>query len=81
MHALYELNFREIDYSVDKYQRSGMVKLIFLLLPIKIWGSFIWKKEMNKYQTIDESNREIVGKLNSVKTLLGRTIIVTAVKE
>ena len=81
MHALCELNFRKIDYTVDKYQRSGMVKLIFLILPIKIWGSFIWKKEITKYKTIDESNREIVEKLNSVKTLLGRTIIVSAVKE
>ena len=81
MHALNELNFQEIDYTIDKYQRPGIGKVIFFLLPIKFWGSLIWMREVKKYKTIDESNKEIVGKLNSLPTLLGRTIIVSAKKK
>jgi ubiquinone/menaquinone biosynthesis C-methylase UbiE len=81
MHALHEINFQEIDFTIDKYQRSGFGKLIFFLLPIKFFGSLIWVKEVKKYKTIDDTNREIVRKLNSIPVLLGRTIIVSAKKK
>jgi len=80
IHALYEMNFRKIDFTIDKYQRSGIGKAIIFLLPIKFFGSLIWRKEVNKYKTIDDSNREIIRKLNSLSVLLGRTVIVSATK-
>ncbi|MDQ7837596.1 MAG: class I SAM-dependent methyltransferase [Thermodesulfobacteriota bacterium] len=80
MHALHELNFKQIDFVVDKYQRSGIGKAIILWLPIRLVGSKIWRREVKKYKTIDDSNREIVRKLNSLPILLGRTIIVSAIK-
>jgi ubiquinone/menaquinone biosynthesis C-methylase UbiE len=80
MHALSELNFRQVDFTVDKYQRSGIAKALFFWLPIKLFGSMIWSKEVKKYKTIDESNKKMVGKINSLPVLLGRTIIVSAKK-
>jgi len=80
MHALSESHFKEVQVTVDKYQRSGMVKALFVGLPIKLLGSMIYRKEVNKRKTIDESNQEIVKELNSLKILFGRTVIVSAVK-
>ncbi len=80
IHALIESNFKEIDFTVDKYQRSGLVKIILFWLPIKIFASIIMKREKTKYKTIDNSNIEIVRALNSLPVLLGRTIIVSANK-
>ena len=80
MHALHELNFNQIDVAVDKYQRSGIVKAIIFWLPIKLVGSIIWWREVTKYKTIDNSNKKIVRALNSLPILLGRTIIVSAIK-
>jgi len=80
IHALHELNFKQIDFTVDKYQRSGIGKAIILWLPIKVVGSIIWRREVKKYKTIDDSNKKIVMYLNSLPILLGRTIIVSAMK-
>jgi 2-polyprenyl-3-methyl-5-hydroxy-6-metoxy-1,4-benzoquinol methylase len=80
MHALHEMSFHKIDFVVDKYQRSGIGKAILFLLPIKLIGSTIWRREFYKYKTIDDSNKEIVRHLNSLPILLGRTIIVSAIK-
>lgn len=80
MHALHEINFRKIDFTVDKYQRSGIGKAILFWLPIKLFGLKIWQREVRKYKTIDNSNKKIVGYINSLSILLGRTIIVSAIK-
>jgi len=80
MHALQELNFSQIDFAVDKYQRSGIGKAIILWLPIKLAGSIIWRREVTKYKSINDSNKKMVRYLNSLPVLLGRTIIVSAIK-
>lgn len=80
MHALHEINFNQIDFAVDKYQRSGIGKAIFFWLPIKLIGLKIWRREVKKYKTIDDSNKKIVRYINSLPILLGRTIIVSAIK-
>ncbi len=80
MHALYELNFHNITYTVDKYQRSGIGKAMIFWFPIKLLGMKIWRREERKYKTINATNKHIVNKLNSLPVLLGRTIIVSAVK-
>ena len=79
-HALLEANFSSVSLSFDKYQRSGMAKLILLYLPIKAFGRMAFKREISKYHGIDESNMGLVKSMNSVGMLLGRTIIVTAKK-
>lgn len=80
MHALHEINFRQIDFSIDKYQRSGIGKAIIFGLPVKLVSLRIWRREVKKYRTIDDSNKKVVSYLNSLPILLGRTIIVSAIK-
>jgi ubiquinone/menaquinone biosynthesis C-methylase UbiE len=80
-HALLEANFSSVSLTFDKYQRSGMAKLLLLYLPIKAFGRMAFKKEISKYHGIDERNMGLVKSMNSVGMLLGRTIIVTAKKD
>ena len=79
-HAMKESGFDEISLSIDKFQRSGMLKLLFLGLPIKIKDFLIKSKERRK-NTIDDANVNVVNKINAIEMLLGRTIIVTAIKK
>lgn len=79
-HALREADFRDVSLSIDKYQRSGTAKLVFLYLPIKFNEMMIRRREVSKYRTINETNSEVVSRLNSREVLLGRTIIVSAQK-
>ena len=79
-HAMRESGFNDIVLNVDKYQRSGMAKLILFYFPIKIKDKLIKKREVSKYKTIDRTNIEVVNQINSQKILLGRTIVVTAKK-
>ena len=80
-HALRESKFKDILVDIDKYQHYGAYKLFLLYLPIKLSGMLIKKKEISKYKTIDDTNIDAVNQINSLKILLGRTIIVTAKKE
>ncbi len=79
-HALIEAGFTSLSLSFDKYQRSGMAKLIFLFAPLKAFGGIALWKEMMKYKTVDVRNRELVRLSNSRAMLLGRTVIVGARK-
>jgi hypothetical protein len=81
MHALNEMDFQEINCTIDKYQRSGIGKALLFLLPIKFFGSLIWIRELKKKKSIDESNKSYVKKINSLQILLGRTIILFAKKK
>jgi ubiquinone/menaquinone biosynthesis C-methylase UbiE len=80
VHALYELNFKDVGFTVDKYQRSGIGKVIFLWIFIRLFSMKIWSREVKKYKTIDNSNRHILKSMNSLPILLGRTVIVYATK-
>ena len=44
MHALHESNFQQLDFVVDKYQRSGICKAIILWLPIRLFGFMTWRQ-------------------------------------
>jgi len=80
-HALMETGFSSVSLSFDKYQRSGIAKLVFFLLPVKLLGALALKKEISKYHTMDEKNFRLVTATNSLGMLLSRTIIVSAKKE
>ena len=79
-HAMRESGFDNISLGVDKFQRSGMLKLFFLYLPIKIKDFLIKRKERRKYNAIDSTNVDVVNKINSKELLLGRTIILSGIK-
>jgi ubiquinone/menaquinone biosynthesis C-methylase UbiE len=80
MQALYEVDFKQIDLTIDKYQRSGIGKAIFLWLPIKLFGFLLYRREVTRYKRIDESNKQIIKNINSLPILLGRTVIISALK-
>ena len=79
--GLHDASLVEVFLAVDKFQKSGLAKLALLWLPFKSLGFLIRRKETRKYRTIDETNRHIVEQMNSPKVLLGRTLVITAVKE
>lgn len=79
-HALAEAGFNDIGLEVDKYQRSAMPKLVLWWPLIGLFGRFASAKETRRYRTIDDSNAGIMAPMNSLKMLLGRTIVVVARK-
>lgn len=79
-HALRETGFRNVDVTVDRYQRSGMLKLALLWIPFRLMNAYITRREVKRYKTIDASNRDMVKQINSLPLLLGRTVILSAVR-
>ena len=79
-HALYDAGFEDISVTVDKYQRSSAIPYVLLYIPLKIFSYLAFRRELNRYKTIDECNNELVLNMNSMDILLGRTIIVSAKK-
>ncbi|MEW5721833.1 MAG: class I SAM-dependent methyltransferase [Thermodesulfobacteriota bacterium] len=79
-HALLEAGFYSLELEFDKPQRSGLLKLIPLYLPLKLFSALAWRRETGKYKTIDEANAPLVRQVNSRGMLLGRTIILAARK-
>ena len=79
-HALGEAGFTLEPLEIDKIQRSAIPRLVFLWPLIAGFGALALRREVNHYETVDPSNRAIVKSLNSLKMLLGRTIIVVARK-
>jgi len=79
-HTLAETGFIAIQLEIDKSQRSAIPKLLLLWPIISFLGYLAKRKEIQKYKTIDHSNRAITDKINDIKMLLGRTIIVAAQK-
>ncbi len=79
-HSLIDAGFESVTPYVDKFQRSGIFKLILWWLPIRLFGALAWRKETNRFHTIDRENAPLVRAMNSTDLLLGRTIIVSAIK-
>ena len=80
VHSLYDAGFRDISVTVDKYQRSSYFAYAVLILPLKFMSWRAFRKEEFKYKTIDSLNRDVVTNMNSRDLLLGRTVIISAVK-
>lgn len=74
-HALLDAGFKNVTLTVDKVQNSSLIPLVFLWLPIRFFGWLAWRKEVRRYQTIDEHNVELVRAMNSTPVLLGRTVV------
>jgi ubiquinone/menaquinone biosynthesis C-methylase UbiE len=79
-HALREAEFRSLSLSFDKYQRSGILKLLLFFIPIRLFSKWIYRREITRYRTIDSENADLILEMNSLGMLLGRTIIVSARK-
>ncbi len=80
VHGLIDAGFTDVQIRIDKKQSSSTFWWFWLNPWIQFFSSIIRRKEVSKYQTIDESNRSWVKWMNSKEALLGRTILVTARK-
>ena len=79
-HALMSSGFGMPTLSFDKVQFPSLFWLVLFYLPIRGIGSLVWKKERNRYKTLDQHNAPIINQINSTQMLLGRCIIVSARK-
>ncbi len=79
-HALLTTGFRDFSVTVDKYQRRSFLALVPLILPIYLGNYVVYRRDTKQYRTISEKTAWIVHSMNSADLLLGRTLIVTAIK-
>ncbi len=79
-HALNEAGFRDIGVTVDRWQRSSLLSLVLLYVPIRLLGGFAFRREQERYQTVSPENEQHLKAVNSVPLLLGRTCVVWAKK-
>jgi len=79
-HALMDAGFTMPEVSTDKIQFPSVCWCILLYLPIQVFAAMAWRKERNKYKTLDRHNEPIIRKINSLTLLLGRSIVVNTTK-
>lgn len=79
-HALLGAGFRELRVTVDKYQRRSIPAYAFLIVPVRMGNWIVYRRDQKKYRTIDKRNAWMVQAMNSRDLLLGRTLIVSALK-
>lgn len=79
-HALLMAGFTEIRVTTDKYQRRSLPAYVLLLGPILLANAIVYRRDLKKYHTVDEQNAWLVRLMNSRNLLLGRSLVVGAVK-
>ena len=79
-HALAEAGLTVTRFDIDKVQTSAIPKLVLAGPFIGLYSAMARRRERKRYATIDNSNEAFVLEMNSVRMLLGRTIVVTARK-
>ncbi|MFQ5519374.1 MAG: methyltransferase domain-containing protein, partial [Mariprofundus sp.] len=79
-HALMGAGFEAPQISIDKTQFHSLYWFILLYIPIRLIAALSWKKERNKYKTLDQFNAPIIEQINTPNMLLGRCIVVLARK-
>lgn len=72
--------FKMIKFHTDRLKNSAKLLLPLFYLPIKISEKISFKKFEKKNKYIHKENDDIISNINSMKLLLGRTLIIEAVK-
>ena len=75
-----DAGFEQVAWTVDKPQRSAMPKLALLYPFIRLFGALAYRREVTRYHTVDNQNAPFVRAMNHPDMLLGRTVVVSAVK-
>ena len=75
-HALHKAGFREIRFSVDRFQKTSLFWLLLLWGPIRLAVALGLRREKSRYATLDEANEGFVREMNSGSMLVGRTLII-----
>ena len=79
-HALLDSGFVDIVVDIDKVQKTSVAWLVFLYPFIAIGKWRFLSRERNRYKTITAENEWLVTKHFSWRILVGRTIVVSALK-
>ena len=80
-HGLLDAGFDDIELSIDKRQRTSMFWLALLAPLIFLSRARVFSRERNRFRTITELNEKYVEAHFSTDMLLGRTIVVSALKK
>ncbi len=80
VYALKKAGFKQIKLHTDRHKNSGKIILLLLYTPIKILGEIISIKFKKKHTNTYRENFDFISKLNSFRLLLGRTVIIEAIK-
>lgn len=75
-HALLEAGFTDPRLTVDRYQRSSLLGLVIVGLPILLFGRWLQYREVTRYRSVDDVNHPFVTQMNSLDILAGRTVII-----
>jgi SAM-dependent methyltransferase len=79
-HALLSAGFCDLKVTIDKYQRRSLLIFPLLIAPVRAANWIVYCRDKNTYGTLDERNAWAVRAMNSPNLLLGRTLIVKAVR-
>lgn len=78
-HALAEAGFDHITFTIDKKQSSAYPLMLIFYPLILLFGAKSFAREKRK-GFLNKSNEFLIQPLNSLDMLLGRTIVVSAIK-
>lgn len=79
-YALKKAGFREIKLQTDRLKNSAKILTLIFYVPIRIFEKLIFRGFKKEKNITFEENMEILSKINSLPLLLGRTVIVEAIK-
>jgi SAM-dependent methyltransferase len=79
-HALRDAGFDNVELSIDKVQKTSVFWLVLLALFIFIGKHRFMARERKRFKTITVENEPLVASHFSWPLLVGRTIVVSAVK-
>lgn len=79
-HALLDAGFEKVELNIDKVQKTSVFWLV-LCAPLIFIGRYrFWSNERHKFKTITIENEPLVARHFSWPLLVGRTIVVSAIK-
>lgn len=78
-HVMTETGFASLDLRVDKFQRSAYLPFVLFYPLIKLFSLIPIYHELRKLK-LNAGNKMLFNRTNSVNMLLGRTIVVSAVR-
>ena len=79
-HALIEAGFTNVELRIDRAQATSILWLVLLAPVIYAGGLFIMARERSRFKTITPENEAFVKAHFSWRLLVGRTIVVSAMK-
>lgn len=79
-YAMKRAGFREIKIHTDRLKNSARLLSAFSYLLIKIIEKMIFRKFKKDLKNIYDENLKIISNINSAPLLLGRTVIIEAIK-